>query len=135
MGVFLVVVLVVLVVGGFAVALAVSGRRKAAAQAGLPGGVAVPASWAGAHSAEARLHRRLAAAARALEALPLGDAASIERRVAVEQRVRALDARLVAAAAIPGEVGVAALAEVETMVSAVEAEVARAAAEQLELGD
>ena len=123
-----VLVLVVLAVGGFVVALAVSGKRKAAGQAGIPGGAAVPASWAGEHSAEARMHRRLLAASRALAAVPLGGPASIERKVAVEQEIHALDAQLVAAAGIPGAGKDEALTRLEAKVAAVEAAVGEFAA-------
>lgn len=61
-----------------------------------------PASWAGAHSREAKLHRRLGEAVKAARANPrfveLGLAA---QTAAIEAEALAIDERLVAAAALP----------------------------------
>jgi hypothetical protein len=122
--VLLVVVLVLVVaVAGFGVALARKGKRQFTAQAGGPGLARnAPREWAGAHTPEAKLHRRLAAAATSLSARPLGDAATIEQRVAVEQQILRLDEQLVAVAGDADRV-----AEIETLVTAVERTVARLA--------
>jgi hypothetical protein len=129
------VVVVLVVVAGFAVALAVNGKRKAAASLGSGPGLApnVPREWAGAHSPEARLHRRLVAAANALSALPLGTATEIEQRVAVEQQIRRTDEQLVAAAAIPEPRRTEAVTALEPLVTAVESTVANAATGHLDL--
>jgi hypothetical protein len=121
--VLLVVVLVVVVaVVGFAVALARKGKRQFEARTGGPGlAPDAPREWAGAHSPEAKLHRRLAAAARSLDAQPMGDTASIEQRVTIEQQILQLDQQLVATATASGG------AELEPLVSAVERAVAQLA--------
>jgi hypothetical protein len=116
-GTVLLVVVVVLVVAvvGFGVALARKGKRKYADQAGGPGLAAnTPREWAGAHSPEAKLHRRLAAAAKTLDAQPMGDAVTIEQRVTIEQQILQLDEQLVAVAGNPG--GVAELVPLVTSV-------------------
>lgn len=146
MGTVLVVVavVVVLTVVGFAVALARGGKRQFEAQGAGPGlAVDAPREWAGAHSPEAKLHRRLATAARTLSAQPLGDAAAIERRVTIEQQILQLDQRLVAVAAVPGPDTAAGLKELESLVTSVERAVANLATatldplhpDQLEPGD
>ncbi|WP_156754928.1 hypothetical protein [Actinokineospora pegani] len=119
--VIVVVVVAVLLFGG---ALALASVRKARTQAGLPGGVEVPKAWSGEHSTEARMHRRLLAAHRALAAVPLGDPAQIERKVAVEQRIRALDEALLAASRRPDKADV--LATLEKELVTVESDVAAA---------
>jgi hypothetical protein len=126
--VLLVVVLVVVVaVVGFGVALARKGKRKYAEQGG---GLApnAPREWAGAHTPEAKLHRRLVAAAKSLNAQPMGDAVAIERRVAIEQRILQLDQELVAVAGNANSV-----AEIEPLVAAVEQAVTRQATSGLDL--
>lgn len=104
--VLVVVVLVVVVaVVGFAIALARKGKRQFEARTGGPGlAPDAPREWAGAHSPEAKLHRRLAAAARALDAQPPGDAMTIEQRVTIEQQILQLDQQLVAVASTSGDV-------------------------------
>ena len=115
--VLLVIVLVVVVAAvGFAVALARKGKRQFEARTGGPGlAPNAPREWAGAHSPEAKLHRRLAAAARALDAQPVGDAVAIEQRVTIEQQILQLDQQLVAVAGVRGDVG-----GLEPLVSTVE---------------
>jgi hypothetical protein len=124
--VLLVVVLVVVLAAvGFAVALARKGKRQFEARTGGPGlAPNAPREWAGAHSPEAKLHRRLAAAARSLDAQPMGDAVTIEQRVTIEQQILQLDQQLVAAATVPGATGGAGL---EPLVSAIERAVAQLA--------
>lgn len=136
--VLVVIVLVVLVcVVGFAVALASKGKRRAKEALGLSPALAenVPAEWAGAHSPEAKLHRRLAAAAKSLAGQPMGDAVEIEKRVAVEQQILQLDQQLVAAAAVPGPRKAELLAEIAPLVAAVESSAAGTAAGRVEMGE
>jgi len=136
-GTVIVVIVVVVLVGaiGFAVALAGRGRRRANEALGLSPALAanVPPAWAGAHSVEAKLHRRLAATATSLSNLPMGDAPDIEKRVAIEQQIRQLDEQLVAAAAVPGARKAELLADLEPLVASVEGAVADNAAGRLEL--
>lgn len=129
------VVVVVLAVAGFAVALATKGKRQAAAALGSGLAAGVPREWAGAHSPEAKLHRRLVAAAGSLSAQPLGDAAAIERRVAVEQQLRQLDEQLVMAAAVPEPGRRDAVAKLEPLVAAAESSVAALASGRLEIDE
>jgi hypothetical protein len=68
-----------------------------------------------------------------LSALPLGDAAEIERRVAVEQQIRQLDERLVAASAVPEPQRALTVATIEPLVMAAEAAVARLASSRVDL--
>ncbi len=114
---------VLLVVGGLlvlVVALLATriARSHRSANEVVPGvATSAPASWAGAHTPEARLHRRLRDAVLAVRAAPsdLGDlGASLEREAL------ALDERLVAVAALPQRVRAEPLAEVATAVGAIE---------------
>lgn len=130
MGTVLVVVLVVLVVAGlaFGIVLARRGKRRFAEQTGGPGlAPDAPREWAGAHTPEARLHRRLAAAARSLDAQPMGDAEAIGQRVAIEQQIQQLDEQLVTVATVPGPGKAGNLAELERLVTGVEEAVAQLA--------
>jgi hypothetical protein len=114
--ILIVVLVLVLAAVGFGVALARKGKRQFAGQAGGPGlAPDAPREWAGAHTPEAKLHRRLATAARSLSSQPMGDAAAIERRVDIEQQILRLDQQLVAVAGNADSV-----AELEPHVSAVE---------------
>ena len=132
----LVVLVVVMVAGGvFAYALVNKGRRQAAKALGSGLAANVPPAWAGAHSPEAKLHRRLVVAVRMLSDQPLGDAAAIERRVAVEQQLRALDEQLVVAAAVPEPGRREAVAKLEPLVTAAESAVAELASGRLELDE
>lgn len=74
-----------------------------------------PKEWAGAHSPEARLHRRLRDAMEAVRAnAALDDPSLIDVRMSLEQQALATDERLIAAAALPKgrrEEPVAAVAE------------------------
>jgi hypothetical protein len=125
----LVVVLVVIVVAvGFVIALARKGKRQFAERTGGPGlAPNAPREWAGAHSPEAKLHRRLAAAARSLDAQPIGDAVAIEQRVTIEQQILQLDEQLVAVATVPGAAKADDLVELEKLVDSVERAVAQLA--------
>lgn len=137
MGTVIIVLVVVVLVAaaGFAVALANRGRRQAARALGSGLAVNVPREWAGAHSPEAKLHRRLVAAATSLSAQPLGDAAGIERRVAVELQLRQLDEQLVAAAAAPEPGRGETLAKIEPLVAAAESSVAELARGRVDLDE
>lgn len=67
---------------------------------GVP--TAAPKEWAGAHSPEARLHRRLRDAMEAVRAnATLDDASMVTVRTALEAEALAADERLIAAAALP----------------------------------
>ena len=69
------------------------------------------------------MHRRLLGMARTLAAVPLGDAAAIERRVDVERRIQELDGRLIALAAAPDEARRAAVSALEPEVATADDEV------------
>ena len=101
-------------------ALAVRARRERDAVLELVPGVSsrVPTGWAGAHSPEARAFRRLGDAVRAGRSAPgLSLGAMSEQRHAMEDEALRLEARLLAAASVPGERRSAAIAEVVELVS------------------
>ena len=112
---------------GFGVALSVRGKRDFAKQNEVvPGRKSpAPASWAGAHSPEAKLHRRLGDAVRAANGNPrlveLGLAIQTKQ---IEAEAMAIDERLVAAAALPTRHRAGAVAEFEPQVTALEDAVA-----------
>ena len=128
------VALAVLAAGGVAgVAGIVAGGRRRYARANqiVPGTPThAPAAWAGAHSEEARLHRRLRDAVAGLRADPAladparADVALLDARVALERHALAVDDRLVAVAALPEPAGGEPLATVAAAVGAVESAVA-----------
>lgn len=97
-------VLAVAAVVGFGVALTLRSKRDFAQQNEIVRGrpSPAPANWAGAHSREAKLHRRLGDAVRGAHANPrfveLGLAAQMN---AIDAEALAIDERLVAAAALP----------------------------------
>ena len=104
---FVIAGLLVLTVGAvvaFGVALAARSKQEFAAQNEVVPGrrSPAPASWAGAHSREAKLHRRLGAAVKGAHANPrfveLGLASQMK---AIDAEALAIDERLVAAAALP----------------------------------
>lgn len=121
----LVVALAGLAVGGMGGALAVRARRDRDDRLEVVPGVAsnAPAEWAGAHSPEARLHRRLGDAVRAMRA-QAALASVAEQRVAMEQEALRIDARLIAVAGFPGERRDRSIAEVSVLVDRFEAAVA-----------
>jgi hypothetical protein len=128
-----VVVLVLFVVSAVVAASVVvrtQKRKFAEANVVVPGtDTTAPAGWAGAHSPEARMHRRLRDAVAALRANPaMEDAFMMDARVSLEQQALAVDERLIAAAALPDGVRDAPLAAVAGAVDAVEAAVAKLAA-------
>ena len=124
-----VVVLVLLVVAALVAGTVVvrSGKRNyAKANEVVPGtATRAPAEWAGAHTPEARLHRRLRDAVEALRANPaMEDAWMLDARVSLEQHALAVDGRLIAVAALPERVRDEPLAGVAAAVDAVEVAVA-----------
>lgn len=131
----LVVVLVLLVaVAGFGIALARKGRRRFDERAGGPGlAPNAPREWAGAHSPEAKLHRRLAAAARSLDAQPVGDLVTIEQRVTIGAQILQIDQQLVAVAAATGAGDADRFGKFETWVGSVEQAVAQLATTGVDL--
>jgi hypothetical protein len=131
---FLVILAVVVIVAAIVIyAVALSRRSQGQLAAGVevvPGmPTGAPPEWAGSHSPEARMHRRLAGLARSLAAIPLGDAASIERRSAVEQKIQQLDQRLIGMAHVPDAARHEGVAALEPDVAAAEAEVGALATE------
>lgn len=136
MGVFawLVVLLVVAVVASgalFAIALARRSRGQLVAGTealpGMPTGA--PLEWAGQHTPEAKMHRRLVGLAQTVAALPLGDATAIERQVAVQHKIQELDRRLISFAVAPEPARREAVDGLEPEVAAAEAEVGTLAVE------
>jgi hypothetical protein len=124
-----VVVLVLFVVSAAVAATVVvrtQKRKFAEANVVVPGtDTTAPAEWAGAHTPEARLHRRLRDAVAAVRANPaMEDAYRMEARVSLEQQALAVDERLIAVAALPPGVRAEPLASVSAAVDAVEAAVA-----------
>ena len=125
-----VIVLVVLMVVAAVVAATVvvrSGKRNyAEANEVVPGtATRAPAEWAGAHSPEARLHRRLRDAVEALRANPaMEDAWMLDARISLEQHALAVDERLIAVAALPERVRAEPMVDVAAAVDAVEVAVA-----------
>lgn len=84
-----------------------------------------PKEWAGAHSPEARLHRRLRDAMTALRANPaLDDPSLLDVREALQREALAIDEQLVAAAALPPRVRDEPVRNVTQAVESVEAAVA-----------
>jgi len=108
---------------GFGVALAVSSKQDFAEQNEVVPGVKspAPASWAGAHTPEARLHRRLKAAVDAALANPrLVELGLAGRTRQIETEALAIDERLVAAAALPERTRAEAVERLEAPVEALE---------------
>jgi hypothetical protein len=124
------VIVLLLVVASAVVAATVvvrtNKRKFAEANVILPGTTTkAPAEWAGAHTPEARLHRRLRDALAAVRANPaLEDAFRMDARVSLEQQALAVDERLIAVAALPEGVRAEPMASVAAAVDAVEAAVA-----------
>ncbi len=123
---FLLVATVAAIVG-FGVALAVRGKREFREQNEVVPGVKSPApsSWAGAHTPEAKLHRRLKAAVDAARANPrLVELGLAQQTKQIETEALAIDERLVAAAALPKSHRDEAVAGFEPVVSQLEDAVA-----------
>ncbi len=115
---------VALVAIGGAVVLAGRSKREYDASNEVVPGIAsrAPASWAGAHSPEAKLHRRLRSAvlaARASTVSGLGDACSV-----VEREALTIDERLVAAATLASPHRERVIATLQPAVDGLEAAVA-----------
>lgn len=84
-----------------------------------------PKAWAGAHSPEARLHRRLRDAIAAMQAnASLDDPAMAPVRSSIEEQALGVDERLIAAAALPKQHREEPLRQVEKAVHAIEGAVA-----------
>jgi len=118
-----VILLVLVAIAGlataFAVALARSGRKSQAAAIHIPGvDVSVPASWAGSHDPEARLHRRIRDAAKALDAtIGNADVTQLDERARLLITARELDQRLVTIWALPANAKADPLAAVDRGIS------------------
>lgn len=122
----LLVVAVVAVVG-FGVALAVNGKKQFDEQNEVVPGMksAAPASWAGANTREAKLHRRLGDAVRgALQNPRFVELGLAPQMKAIEAEALAIDERLVAAAALPGDHKDTAIDRLEGNVEELEATIA-----------
>jgi hypothetical protein len=99
-------------------------RRQRRANQVVPGiDGSAPASWAGAHTPEARLHRRLRDAMAALRAVPGLDAVTPGGRAELDRYALALDERLVAVAAVPESERAPALGRVTADIEALESAV------------
>jgi hypothetical protein len=80
-----------------------------------------PRSWAGAHTPEARLHRRLRDSVRSVRTATEGRTeAHTDLRVTLERQAVALDEQLVAVAALPERLRTGPLAEADAAVTALE---------------
>lgn len=114
---------VVLGVVGFGIALALRSRREFAQQNEVVPGTpsSAPASWAGAHSREAKLHRRLGAAVRSARAHPRAEELGLTSQLAaIDAQAISLDERLVAGAALTEPHRTAAIDQVEEQTAALE---------------
>lgn len=120
--------LLLVVVGVVAVATMARSTRQShlAANQVVPGvPTNAPAEWAGSHSPEARLHRRLRDAVAAMNVNPaLADLAFAEARAMVETEALAVDDRLVAVGALAPHHRAERLPAVDKAVDAIEAVVA-----------
>jgi hypothetical protein len=123
--VVLLLLVVVSAVAAAAVVVKTNKRKFTEANSVVPGvATRAPASWAGAHTPEARLHRRLRDAVAAMRANPaMEDSWMLEARVSLEQQALTIDDRLVAAAALPESVRADSVESVLVAVEALEAAV------------
>ncbi len=114
------------VAGGAAVIAVVSRRNFRKANEIVPGvSTNAPKAWAGAHSPEARLHRRLRDAVAAVHALPgADDGRMADLRRSLEVEALAVDEQLIAAAALAPGVREDPLNRIAEAVAAIEAAVA-----------
>jgi hypothetical protein len=123
----LILAITVVAIVGFGIALTVRSKKDFDDANEVVPGVksAAPASWAGAHSLEAQLHRRLGDAVRGARNNPrlveLGLATQTKQ---LEAEALAIDERLVAAAGLPARHRSDAVAEFEPQVAALEDAVA-----------
>ena len=123
----LALVLVAAAGASFAVALAARGKREQRDRLEVVPGVATsaPVAWAGAHTPEARLHRRLGDAVRAMRGQPaLTASVFADQRTALEQEALRIDARLIAMASLTGQRRTSGLAQVGELVDRYEHAVA-----------
>lgn len=113
----LLVVLGVVILGIAVLATRIARNHREANQVVAGIATSAPAAWAGGHTSEARLHRRLRDVARAQRAaLPgVNDLGG-----SLEREALALDERLIAVAALPESVRAEPLAEVAAAVDAIE---------------
>lgn len=112
---------------GFCVALAVRSKKEFAEQNQIVPGVTskAPASWAGAHSREAKLHRRLGDAVKGAHQNPrFVELGLSEQMKSIEAEALAIDERLVAAAALPVSHRTAAIDALEANVVELESTIA-----------
>lgn len=125
--VWILLVAALVAIVGFGVALTIRSKQDFAAANEVVPGIrsAAPASWAGAHTTEARLHRRLGAAVTALRADPrIVESGLAEPAQRLEAEAVAIDERLVVAAALPARHREAAIAEFTPLVDGFEDAVA-----------
>ena len=125
--VWILLLLVLAVIGGFAIALGMMSRRDFKKQNQVVPGVESPApsSWAGSHTPEARLHRRLRDTVAAVHTAASATDAPLDTATArIAAEAVALDERLVAAAALPGSHRDAAVDRLEPLVASLEDTVA-----------
>lgn len=123
----LLLVLVVAAVVALGIAASVRARRDFREQNQVVPGVtsSAPASWAGAHSPEARLHRRLRDAVAAVRTADEVMSAPVGAATArLDAEATAIDDQLVVAAALPAPHREPALARIEPLVARLEATVA-----------
>ncbi len=126
----LVIVGALIVAGGgaaFFAALASNSKKEQRRALEVVPGVAssAPKAWAGAHTPEAKLHRRLAAAVAAAHAqMAIGGGAMVSRVATLDAAAVTLDERLIAAAALPAKHRVDAVTEIEQMVDRFERAIA-----------
>ena len=121
--------LLVVAAAGIAMAgaLATRARRDRASRLQVVPGVAsrAPVAWAGAHSPEAKLHRRLGDAVRSMRAQPTWSGPMFaEQRSALEAEAMRIDDRLVAIAALHGPQRAPAIEQVAGLVDRYEKAVA-----------
>jgi len=127
----LIVLALLVVVGGVVAVLMVVSRHQKQTIAfdnevvpGMPSNA--PPSWAGSHDPEARLHRRLRDAIRALHGVNAYDtASSVNLRAGLEQSALAVDNHLIAIAGLPQPHRDQALPDATGAVEAIEAGVAQ----------
>lgn len=126
----LLAIVLLLAAGGAGFAYLLASRAKAGYRASnqlVPGVPSrAPASWAGSHKPEAKLHRRLRDALAALRANQQfdDDGGLLDLRVEIEQQAMAIDERLIAVAALPESVRNTPLMRLQGEVTLVEQAVA-----------
>jgi hypothetical protein len=123
MTVLVVVLLAILVVAGLGWLIVARVRHNyRAANRLLPDvHTRAPASWAGAHTPEARLHRRLRDALTSLRQISTIESGSLlQLHADIQQEALAIDDRLIAVAALPDRLRAEPLAQLDHAVTAVE---------------